>query len=214
MKFTGYFLVPKSSCKGVLVTQATNLGATHKPTALKPGRKLLRPEEKQVPAALFVSGTKELAAARLVAAAEWVRQRRLQMGITQAEAAEDLGIPLRQLATYEAVANWPIEARDFVKKNSARIRVSALTRQVANRKWNNKASLMAMLQKLADGATIRRRGASRVGERDADILALEDRLRETLQTRVKVETNGVKGRVVISFQSVDELERVLGLLEG
>lgn len=196
------------------MTQATNLGATHKPTALKPGRKLLRPEEKQVPAALFVSGTKELAAARLVAAAEWVRQRRLQMGITQAEAAEDLGIPLRQLATYEAVANWPIEARDFVKKNSARIRVSALTRQVANRKWNNKASLMAMLQKLADGATIRRRGASRVGERDADILALEDRLRETLQTRVKVETNGVKGRVVISFQSVDELERVLGLLEG
>jgi len=196
------------------VTQATNLGATHKPTALKPGRKLLRPDEKQVPAALFVSGTKELAAARLVAAAEWVRQRRLQMGLTQSEASEDLGIPLRQLATYEAVANWPIEARDFVKKNSARIRVSALTRQVANRKWTNKANLMAMLQKLVDGATIRRRGASRVGERDADILALEERLRETLRTRVRVETNGVKGRVVISFQSVDELERVMRLLEG
>ncbi|MBM4253695.1 MAG: hypothetical protein FJ146_17140 [Deltaproteobacteria bacterium] len=196
------------------MTQATNLGATHKPTALKPGRKLLRPDEKQVPAALFVSGTKELAAARLVAAAEWVRQRRLQMGLTQSEASEDLGIPLRQLATYEAVANWPIEARDFVKKNSARIRVSALTRQVANRKWTNKANLMAMLQKLVDGATIRRRGASRVGERDADILALEERLRETLRTRVRVETNGVKGRVVISFQSVDELERVMRLLEG
>jgi transcriptional regulator with XRE-family HTH domain len=207
-------LVPKSSGKGELVTQASTLGATHKPTTLKPGRKLLRPEEKQVPAALFVSGTKGLAAARMIAAAEWVRQRRLQMGITQTEAADDLGIPLRQLATYEAVANWPDEARDFVKKNSARIRVSALTRQIANRKWASKATLMMALRRLADGTPMRRRGASRVGETSADVLAVEERLRDRLQTRVKLETDGVKGRVVISFQSVDELERVLGLLEG
>jgi ParB family chromosome partitioning protein len=41
---------------------------------------------------------------------------------------------------------------------------------------------------------------------------LADRLSDTFDTRVKVELGRRKGKIVVEFASVDDLERIIGLM--
>jgi len=42
---------------------------------------------------------------------------------------------------------------------------------------------------------------------------LADRLSDHFETRVKVELGRTKGKIVIEFATVDDLERIVGLIE-
>jgi hypothetical protein len=163
--------------------------------------RLLRRKGKPLPAAVFLK------------VAEWVYAERRSQRLTQVAMARKHGIPERQVATYEAAAKWPTEAKAFVKANPDLFRVSDLTRQFANRSWRNKETLLNALRRHAAGKPPRkRRGANSAAAKDPDLLALQDRLRDRLQTRVEITGDGRAGELRITFFSPDELERVLGML--
>ena len=187
---------------------------TQRAQAPKPGRRMLRPEEHQVPAAVYVSGTKELAAARMISAGEWIRKRRTELGLKQREAAKDLHIPLRQLKTLEAIAKWPKEARDFVRQHSSKIPVGKLTLTIANRRWGSKSALLAALNRLVDGQPARKRldKAGAAALRDPDVAAIEDRIRDRLGLRVTLTGDGRAGELRVVLASLDDHERLLELL--
>ena len=43
---------------------------------------------------------------------------------------------------------------------------------------------------------------------------LEDRLSDHFETRVRVDLGRTKGKIVIEFATVDDLERIVGLIDG
>lgn len=49
---------------------------------------------------------------------------------------------------------------------------------------------------------------------DEDYLAIEDKFREILGTKVKIVRNNKSGRIMIEYYSVDELERIVELIES
>ncbi len=179
-----------------------------------PGKRLLKEGDPQLNILLFAAGTKKLDARRAMTSGEWIRQRRLEKGLTQKQAAADLAIPVRQLRSYEAMARWPQEAREFVKTNSAKIGVGLLVRGVANRRWGSKQALLAALQRLVDGRPPRKRSrkGGESGKVDPDILAIEERLRDRLQMRTALVSDGQSGKVTITLSSVADHERLLELL--
>ena len=56
--------------------------------------------------------------------------------------------------------------------------------------------------------------ATKERERDPNIVALEDGLRQSLGTQVKLHTKGESGRIEISYNSKDELDRLITLLDN
>jgi ParB family chromosome partitioning protein len=60
----------------------------------------------------------------------------------------------------------------------------------------------------------RRRGRVRLSRRPLDILALEEELRQTLGTRVRVVGSLVQGRLELSYGSAEELDHLHGILTG
>jgi ParB family chromosome partitioning protein len=58
----------------------------------------------------------------------------------------------------------------------------------------------------------RRGGAT--GERPAEASEAQRRLSDVLQTRVRVETGPRKGRIVVDFTSVEELQRIVAVMAG
>jgi hypothetical protein len=178
-------------------------GAAAAPSSPPPAgyERLLRRRAKPFSAELFLT------------VADWLHAERQKTGRTQKEVALHHRIPLRQVKTYEAVARWPREAKTFVKANPDLFRVSDLTRQFANRSWRNKEALLNALRRHAVGKPPRkRRGANSGAATDPDIVALQNRLRDRLQTRVEISGDGRAGELRITFFSPDELERVLGIL--
>jgi ParB family transcriptional regulator, chromosome partitioning protein len=61
------------------------------------------------------------------------------------------------------------------------------------------------------GRTPRQRRQSKMVAPKAKDLA--DRLSDHFETRVKVELGRTKGKIVIEFATVDDLERIVGLIE-
>jgi hypothetical protein len=163
--------------------------------------RLLRRKNKPLPVGLFLT------------AAEWVHTERRRLRLTQLAMARKHGIPERQIATYEAAAKWPPEAKAFLKANPERFCLSDVTRLFANRSWRSKETLLSALARHAAGKPPRkRRSVRKDAAKDPNLLSLQDRLRAHLQTRVEVIGDGRTGEMRISFFSVDELERLLGIL--
>jgi len=48
---------------------------------------------------------------------------------------------------------------------------------------------------------------------DVEYLAIEERLREVLGTKVKILNNKNKGKIMIEYYSLDELDRLINLVE-
>lgn len=49
---------------------------------------------------------------------------------------------------------------------------------------------------------------------DAEYKAIEDRFREVFGTKVKIVNNQKNGKIVIEYYSIDELDRIIGLVEN
>lgn len=178
------------------------LSGAHKAQA--PGiDRLLRRRATPLPADLFVR------------VCEWVAKERRRLNFTQRAFAQHYKIPLRQVKTYEAVAlRWPREAKSMVSAAPDKFKVGDLTRLFANRHWKSKETLLNALRRHADGKAPRKSHIRSGALKDPNVLALEERLRERLQTRVQVMSDGTSGELRISFFSLDELERLLGVIEA
>ena len=62
------------------------------------------------------------------------------------------------------------------------------------------------------GASPQRTATRRPGQRTEAIDSLEERLADRFDTRVKVQLGRTKGRVTIEFASVQDLNRILGVM--
>ena len=144
-----------------------------------------------------------LSAARFVALATWVFDYRKAERLTQRQFAARYRIPVRQIKTYEAVAKWPVEAKDIVRQTPG-ILVTDLTRQFANRAW---ASSAALTEGLRTWATSRSRLV--VTATDPNVAYLEADLSELLGTPVKVVGDGFSGELRLPFRSPEDFERLL-----
>lgn len=183
--------VPKSSPRsGAVGAAAPSAGI----------ERLLKRKGKPLPAALFLK------------VAEWVYSERRNQRLTQTAMARKHGIPERQVATYEAAAKWPPEAKTLIRASPDLFGVSDLTRLFANRSWRNKETLLNALRRHATGKPPRKRRSKPGAATDPDLLALQDRLRDRLQTRVELSGDGRNGELKISFFSPDDLERLLAIL--
>ena len=58
----------------------------------------------------------------------------------------------------------------------------------------------------------RRTTPPRKQERPKEVVQLADRLSDTFDTRVKVELGQRKGRIVVEFGSMEDLDRIVGLM--
>ena len=118
---------------------------------------------------------------------------------------------MRQLRSYEAIARWPLEAREFVKANSAKIGTGLLIRNVAIRRWGSKPALLAALQRLVDGRPPRKR-PKKDASSHPDILAVEERFRARLQMHVALLSDGQTGELRIKLSSLEDHKRLLNML--
>ena len=50
--------------------------------------------------------------------------------------------------------------------------------------------------------------------KDPQISSLEEKLRKTLGTKIRIKTRGKKGKIEIEYSSLNELDRLLDLLLG
>lgn len=157
---------------------------------------------------------KPLRADLFIRVSEWVAAERRRLGLTQKAFALRHHIPVRQVKTYEAVAlRWPKEAKILVSRAPDKFLVADLTRLFANRRWKSRDTLMHALERHANGKSPRKSSKTPRGSRDPNLLAIEERLRERLQTRVEVASDGHRGEMRISFFSPGELERLLILID-
>jgi hypothetical protein len=176
-------------------------------TAAAPGlERLLRRKGKALTPALFLR------------VAEWVLAEREKAvpKTTQGAFAAKHGINVRQVQTYEAAARWPAEAKAFIRAHADRFCISDLTRDFANRSWSRKDAFLSALRSHVEGTRRRkRRSSSRKlpAAVDPDVLALQDRLREKLQTRVEIVGSGVAGELRIAYFSLDDFERIVEQIE-
>jgi ParB family chromosome partitioning protein len=69
---------------------------------------------------------------------------------------------------------------------------------------------MARVARGADASVVER--PARAAKADANLTAVETRLRERLGTRVQIQRRGGKGAIHIEFYSEDDLERLLRLI--
>lgn len=165
--------------------------------------RLLKRRAKPLPADLFI---------RL---SEWVAMERRRLGFSQKTFAFHYKIPLRQVKTYEAVAlRWSPEAKSIVIRSPEKFRVGDLTRLFANRSWKSNETLLNALKRHAEGKAPRKPYTRSSKGLDPNLLALEERLRDRLRTRVEVNSDGTRGELRISFFSLDDLERLLTVIEN
>lgn len=191
-----------------------------KPVSPRAGAVAAEPAATPAPAydKLLRRRARPLSARLFLGVADWIHAERKKTRLTQKQVALHHRIPVRQVITYEAVAKWPREAKTFVHANPDHFRVSDLTRLFANRSWKSKETLLNALRRHVAGKPPRKRagrGATAARDKSPDILALEDRLRAKLQTRVEVRSEtGTSGELRIAFFSLDELDRLLDLIGG
>ena len=80
--------------------------------------------------------------------------------------------------------------------------------KAAEEGWSVRAVEDAVRARGGDGNAEPARSARPAKVRPAAIIELEERLRDQLGTRVKIDFNGEKGKMVIGFSSLDDLERI------
>ena len=65
---------------------------------------------------------------------------------------------------------------------------------------------------LAEGAPAKKAAAKRAKPHAPGLSDLADRLSDHFETRVRVDIGRRKGRILIEFATVDDLERIVGML--
>jgi len=145
-----------------------------------------------------------------------------RLGLTQEEVGERMGRSRSAVANAVRLLELPQDIQDSVSRET----ISAGHAR-ALLGLPDAESQRAMLRKIVtDGLSVRateklvKAHASRQGAtptkaptaRSEQIVALEATLRDSLQTRVRVDDRGGKGRIVIDYFSVEDLDRLLQTL--
>lgn len=143
--------------------------------------------------------------------------------LTQAEAAERLGEDRSVIANHLRLLDLPEELKEMLvdgrlSMGHARailgLPTDDLRRKLGHRALAGRLSVREV-ERLVRKYLSDEKGAGRPArEKASHILALEDRLKKYLGTKVAIETrrNGQRGRIVIDFDSLDAFERITDAL--
>lgn len=149
------------------------------------------------------------------------RQLLEDFGATHEQLADRLGRSRSQVSNTVRLLNLPVAvqrrvAAGVLSAGHARallaLEDSAAQDQLATRVVAEGLSVRALEEAVAAGAGRPRRAARRPSTAPRELTAAAARLSDHFDTRVKVESTRTKGRIVVEFATVADLERILGIM--
>lgn len=149
--------------------------------------------------------------------AQAFRRLMKQFGLTQDKLAEKVGKERATVANYLRLLKLPEEIKNYLNEGSlsmgharAILSIESPARQVEAARRVVKAGLSVReAEALAARAAKPKAGKARP---DPQIASLEEKLRKSLATKVKIRHRGKGGRIEIEYYSLEELDRLLDVL--
>ena len=146
-----------------------------------------------------------------------------EFGLTQEEIANRLGRDRSSIANALRLLRLPLRIRDDIaagtlSEGHARALLGLekpadqlKARDLVVKKGLSVRETEALVRHWHGNETAR---PARAAGQDANLAALEDQLRSTLGTKVRIVREGVGGSIQVSYFSVDELTRIVGAIVG
>lgn len=145
-----------------------------------------------------------------------------EFGLTQEEIAKKVGKDRASVANYLRLLGLPEEVKNMLHEGSITFGHAKALLGIEDR------SLQIEIARriIKEGLTVRqteeavkkllshRHKRSRKPSRDPNISSLEEKLKKTLGTTVRIIHKGKKGKIEITYNSLEEFDRLLDLLSG
>ena len=144
-----------------------------------------------------------------------------EYGYTQEELSKRVGKDRATIANYLRILNLPPEIKDLIANNRVSLGHAKailslptkslqieIARQVVSKGLSVRETETLCAQKRPDRPS---KGRKKM-KKDPNILALEEKLKQSLGTKVQIRHSGKKGRIEIEYYSLDELDRLLEIL--
>ncbi len=149
--------------------------------------------------------------------AEAIQRLVEEFGYTQEEVAKRVGRDRATVANYLRILKLPPPIKEALLKGQLSLghakAILALPSKAAQielaRRVIQRGLSVRQTEALATGGGSRQK---RPGKQDPNILALEERLKRALGTKVALKDKGGKGKIEIEYYSLDELDRLIALL--
>ena len=140
---------------------------------------------------------------------------------TQEELSKRVGKDRATIANYLRILNLPPEIKDLIvndrislghAKAILSLPTKSLQIEVARQVVNKGLSVRETERLCAQKKTKKQAKGAKKKEKDPNILALEEKLKQSLGTKVQIHHKGKKGKIEIQYYSLDELDRLLEIL--
>lgn len=140
--------------------------------------------------------------------------------LTQEKLSEKVGKDRATVANYLRLLKLPDEVKNLLRTNrlnmgQARALLAVEDRpkqiEIARAIAEGAMNVREVERRVRAQTSVSRKKRGRI-HRDPNLEALEDRLRESLGTKVRILPRGVKGRIEIEYYSLEELQRLLDIL--
>lgn len=141
-----------------------------------------------------------------------------EFNLTQEELSAKVGKERATVANYLRLLKLPEEIKELINKGSlsmgharAILSVEGKSDQIAlARAVVTKGLSVREVESLATRLTQPKKKTSRL--KDPQIATLEEKLKQSLGTKVKIKHKGKRGKIEIEYYSLDELDRLLDIL--
>ncbi len=145
-----------------------------------------------------------------------------EFGYTQEALASRIGKDRATVANYLRLLNLPQQVKDILRKGQlsmghARALLSLPTKTLqieVARKVLARGLSVRQTEALCRELQKKDKKAKRRSQKDPNIQALEDKLRQSLGTKVTLKHRGKKGKIEIEYYSLEELDRLIEILTG
>lgn len=154
--------------------------------------------------------------------AEGINQMIKTYELTQEEVSRSLGKSRPYITNALRILTLPKEALDSLSSGKittgharALLSITEKKRQeeILNRIIKEGLSVREVEKLAKEGKTLQPKTRGRKMEKNRDILAVEQDLKEIFGTKVSIVTNGKKGAVQIEYYSIEELNRIIDMLK-
>lgn len=139
-------------------------------------------------------------------------------GLTQERLSEKVGMERATAANYLRLLKLPDEVRRLVAEGSLSMgharAILAIEGAQAQTEAARKVVSKGLSVREAEALAARKPAAKRAkaAARDPHIASLEEKLKKSLGTKVKIAHSGKRGRIEIEYYSLEELDRLLDVL--
>ncbi|GBD98215.1 chromosome-partitioning protein Spo0J [bacterium BMS3Abin07] len=143
-------------------------------------------------------------------------------GLKQEELSEKIGKDRATISNYIRLLKLPDKIKQFVSNEDLSMGHARALLSIGDKKKQLRLAGEIIKKGLSvreteelineDGIVKKRKGKSQKAAADPHVEDLENRLRESLGTKVRVKDKGKKGKIEIEYYSLEELDRILEIL--